>query len=127
MVRHFFPGLTLFFLIVPLVELAVLIEVGKRLGTANTVILLIVSALAGAAVVRRQGSHILREIVREWRQGRVPAGHLIDAALVLAAGLLLLTPGLVTDAAGFALLVPGVRGQVRRGLRGWWLRRLLLR
>lgn len=118
--------LTLFFLIVSLVELALLIEVGKRLGTANTVILLLMSALAGAVVVRRQGSRLLREIILDLRLGRVPAGPLVDAALVAAAGLLLLTPGFVTDAAGFALLVPGIRRQVKRVLHGWWRRRLLI-
>lgn len=118
--------MTLFFLIVSLVELALLIEVGKRLGTANTVILLLMSALAGAVVVRRQGSRLLREIILDLRLGRVPAGPLVDAALVAAAGLLLLTPGFVTDAAGFALLVPGIRRQVKRVLHGWWRRRLLI-
>lgn len=106
-------------LVVPLAELAVIIEVGRRVGTLNTVILLIATALAGASLVHRQGTGLIREIFDLWQRGVIPAVQVFDAVLVFAAGLLLLTPGFITDLAGFLLLVPAIRAGIRRALPAW--------
>jgi UPF0716 protein FxsA len=116
--------LLLLFIAVPAVELALLIEVGSRIGTLNTLALIALTGIIGAALARRQGLGLLRAIERDLGDGRLPAAPLVDAVIVLVAGALLITPGILTDAVGFALLVPATRTAIRRGLRRWLERRL---
>ncbi|MFQ5866052.1 MAG: FxsA family protein [bacterium] len=101
--------LILLFTIVPLVELALLIELGKHIGAMNTIAVVLFTGIAGAALARSQGFGILTRIRDELSQGQLPSDSLIDGIMVLAGALLLLTPGLLTDALGFALLVPFTR------------------
>lgn len=119
MFPRLFPRLALILIVVPLVELAVIIEVGRRVGTLNTVALLVITALAGAALVHRQGTGLIREITERWRRGIIPTAQVADAALVFMAGVLLLTPGLITDLIGLLLLVPAFRAGVRRAFSAW--------
>lgn len=100
-------------------ELYILIEAGRILGLGTTIGLIMLTGVAGAWLARSQGIEILRKIQEETSQGQMPAITLIDGALVLVGGLLLLTPGFFTDALGFSFLVPLSRNLWRKGLNTW--------
>lgn len=104
-------GLILFaaFVAVPIIEIALLIELGGFLGTAATILLVVATAAAGTYLLRLQGRATLTRAQGELQQGRLPANELFDGLCLFAAGLLLLTPGLLTDGVGGALLVPFIR------------------
>jgi UPF0716 protein FxsA len=108
--------LLLLFILVPAVELALLIELGRHIGTLNTIALIAVTGIAGAALTRRQGLQVIRSVQRELAEGRLPAGSLVDGVIILMAGALLITPGVLTDAFGFLCLVPGFRSLAKRSL-----------
>ncbi|HEX3393431.1 MAG TPA: FxsA family protein [Acidimicrobiales bacterium] len=103
------------FVVVPVVELAVLIQIGHVIGTWNAIGLLLLVSLAGAWLVKREGLGVLRRFRQQMDAGRVPGRELADGVLILFAGALLLTPGFVTDFFGLLLLVPPVRSAVRAG------------
>lgn len=105
------PGiiLLLLFVIVPLVELYVLIEVGSQIGAFSTILLTVFTAVLGALLVRLQGLSVLFRVREVTEQGGVPAVEMMEGALLLLAGLALLLPGLITDAIGFLLLIPPLR------------------
>jgi UPF0716 protein FxsA len=109
--------LLLLFVGLPAVELGLLIEIGSRIGTAATLALIAVTGIVGAALARRQGLGALRVLQTETAAGRLPAGSLVDGVIILVAGALLVTPGVLTDAFGFLCLVPGFRRLVKRALR----------
>jgi UPF0716 protein FxsA len=109
--------LILLFILVPAVELGLLIELGSRVGTLATLGLIVVTGVVGAALARHQGFQVLRRVQAELGEGRLPAGPLVDGVIILLAGALLLTPGLLTDVLGFLFLMPGFRGIVKRMLR----------
>jgi UPF0716 protein FxsA len=111
-----FARLVLLFTIVPLIELLLLIELGGKIGAANTVAVVIMTGFAGAALARSQGFGILNRIQSELAQGKLPGASLLDGLFVFAGGLLLLTPGLLTDILGFCLLVPAAREPLKRYL-----------
>ncbi len=108
--------LLLFFVVLPTAELALLIEVGKRVGTGTTLALIVATGIVGASLARRQGLSVLGVIRRETAAGRLPASTLIDGVIILLAGALLVTPGILTDAFGFLCLVPAFRRLVKREL-----------
>lgn len=114
------PWLILFFVAVPLAELALLIWLGGQAGLAATIALVVVTGILGASLARWQGLATLARFQRRLAAGELPHEDLIDGILILLAGAVLLTPGLLTDLAGFLLLVPAVRS----GLRHQLLRRL---
>ncbi|MGK9053537.1 FxsA family protein [Neorhizobium petrolearium] len=93
----------------PLAEIAGFVLVGRALGLWATLGLVIGTAVLGAVLLRSQGMHILRQISTEGREGRMPARTLIDAAMIVVAGILLLLPGFITDIIGLALFIPFVR------------------
>jgi UPF0716 protein FxsA len=105
--------LALLFVTVPLAELALLVWVGRRVGLVPTVALVVVTGIAGAALARWQGLATLDRFRAALDAGRLPHRELVDGVLILVAGAVLLTPGLLTDLAGFLLLVPPVRRLVR--------------
>jgi len=109
--------LLLLFIMVPLAELALLIEVGKRIDVGPTLGLIVVTGLVGAWLARREGLRTLTRIRTDLAAGRLPADQLIDALLILIAGALLVTPGIMTDVVGFLLLIPPVRGGLRNHLK----------
>jgi UPF0716 protein FxsA len=100
--------------VVPLAELTVMIAVGQWIGAWEAIALLFAVSLIGFVLVRRQGVGAWRRIRAELRSGQVPAAAVLDGALVLLAGILLLIPGFLTDIVGLALLVPPVRDLIRR-------------
>lgn len=109
-----FLRLLLLFTVVPLAELFLLVKLGTVIGVAATVLIVICTGILGAWLARWQGLGVLRRLTDDMNQGRLPAGALIDGLLILIAGAVLLTPGLITDALGFLLLVPQGRAVVRR-------------
>jgi len=115
------------FIVVPVLELAVIVEVSRHLGLGNTLALLIVVSLAGAWVVRHQGVATLRRIRAALDAGRLPTPDLVDGAAILLAGAFLLTPGFITDALGLLLLLGPTRGLIRRLLRRFLVGRLAVR
>lgn len=113
-----FGRLFLLFTLVPLVELMLLIEVGERIGALPTVALVVLTGVAGASLARHEGAHAWREVRGELGRGRIPGRELLSALLVLLAGALLVTPGVLTDAAGLLVLVRPLRARVVELLRG---------
>ena len=105
-------GLT--FLIVPIVELLLFIWIQDRIGLGPTLLGIVVTAIIGASLVRRQGFAVWSRFQSELSAGGLPGQQLAHGAMVLTGGALLLTPGYLTDAVGFLLMVPGVREVVRR-------------
>jgi UPF0716 protein FxsA len=99
-------------------ELYLLIEIGRRIGALTTIGVVVVTALVGAAFTRRQGMLTVQKIRSNLAQGVMPAGELVDAVLIFAAGIVLITPGMLTDAAGFLLLIPQTRALVKKWLYG---------
>jgi UPF0716 protein FxsA len=120
--------LFLVFTVIPFVELALLIYLGAEvLGFWPTLGLVIFTALLGTILVRWQGMKALTRIHRRIGRGQVPADELFDGVLILVAGLLLITPGVLTDIAGLALLFPPIRYLLKRQLRRWAKRQVEIR
>lgn len=113
--------LFLLFLTVPLVEMALLIWIGRHLGVLNTIGIVVVTAALGAYMARREGLRVWRALGDELRGGTLPRDTIIDGVLVLAGGLFFITPGLITDATGFMCLIPPTRRWLR-GITKAWLR-----
>jgi UPF0716 protein FxsA len=113
------PSLFSFFFVVSIAEVVLFIAVGSRIGVPATIGLVVLTALAGAFLVARQGRATLWAARADLVDGRFPAKPLAHGVMILVAGALLLTPGFLTDLAGFGLLVPAVR----EILRGWLVRR----
>jgi len=104
-----FHWLLLVFFSVPLAEIYVLVQVGGVIGAAPTIAMVVLTAVIGAAIIRHQGLATLARVRRDLERGEVPAEALLEAAVLLIAGALLLTPGFVTDTLGFACLIPALR------------------
>ncbi|HYH51219.1 MAG TPA: FxsA family protein [Acidimicrobiia bacterium] len=118
------PLLAILFIVVPLAELYVILQVGQAIGVLDTIGLLILISVVGAWLAKREGIGVLRRIQRSIEAGRVPGTELIDAFLILLAGALMLTPGFLTDILAILLLLPPVRVVVRRQLRRVFARRI---
>ena len=112
------PLLILAFIVVPLVELFVIIEVGQLIGLLPTLALLLLASVLGAALVRSQGRAVWRRFNEALAAGRVPHREVFDGAMVIFGGALLLTPGFVTDVFGLLFLIPPSRAAIRRFASG---------
>jgi UPF0716 protein FxsA len=102
------------FLVVPVAEIALLVAFSQAVGVWWTIGLVIVTAFVGSWLVARQGRETIQAASLEFRQWVLPAASLAHGVMILLAGAFLLTPGLLTDAAGFLLLIPPVREAIRR-------------
>jgi len=111
------------FIFVPVVEISLLINVGKAIGGFNTIAFVIFTAVLGAYLVKQQGLATLHRLQQETSAGRVPALQMAEGVMLLFAGAVLLTPGFVTDALGFAFLIPFVR----QGIIRWFLSKGLVK
>jgi UPF0716 protein FxsA len=109
--------LFLAFLLVPLIEIALFIQVGGWIGLWPTLLIVVLTAIAGTLLVRSQGALAMARLRDSFDTLRDPTEPLAHGAMILFSGALLLTPGFFTDAVGFALLVPGVRNLVLREVR----------
>jgi UPF0716 protein FxsA len=106
--------LVLLFIVVPIAELAVIIQVGQAIGLWWTLALLIADSILGSVLMRTQGRAAWRRFNAAVQEARVPAREVLDGALVIFGGVLLLTPGFITDVLGLTLLIPPTRALVRR-------------
>ncbi|HET9442315.1 MAG TPA: FxsA family protein [Acidimicrobiales bacterium] len=118
-----FAVLALLFLVVPFVELFVLIQVGQLIGAWYTIGILVLVSILGTYLVRREGLGVLQRAQAQLRSGQVPGVELVDGAMILFAGALLLTPGFLTDVFGILLLLPPVRSVLRAVALRWLTRR----
>lgn len=112
-----FPKLLLLFTLFPLLELYLLIELGRRIGVAPTILLVIITGFSGVLLARAQGFWVLKRIAVNLRQAQLPGEELLDGMAILVGAAFLLTPGLISDTAGLLLLIPGSRGAAKRILR----------
>jgi len=117
--------LFLLFIVVPLAELYVIIQVGQAIGALPTIGLLVLDSLLGAWLLRSQGRTVWERFRTTLAAGRPPARETLDGALVILGGALMLAPGFITDAFGVLLLLPPTRAVARRVLTRGALRRLL--
>lgn len=109
MVPVMFPRLLFLFIFLPMVELYLLIVLGSRIGAMPTIGLIVLTGVIGATLARQQGVSTLSKIQNELRQGRAPARELLEGALIVVGGIVLLTPGILTDLFGFSLLIAPIR------------------
>ncbi len=115
----FFTKLLILFIIIPVVELYILIEVGKKIGSLPTIGIIVLTGILGAYLVKRQGFMILKKIQNDLNEGIMPGDSLIQGAIILIGGILLLTPGFITDIIGFVFLIPVSRLVVKKYLLKW--------
>ena len=108
--------LFLAFTIIPVVEIYLLIEIGSVFGVFTSIALVVFTGFLGAYLARIQGLQTLFRIQESLREGRMPSAELLDALLIGIAGLVLLTPGFLTDTVGFVLLIPSTRNAIK-----YWL------
>jgi UPF0716 protein FxsA len=111
-----FRFLFLLFIIIPIIEIALLIQVSDVIGGFATIALVIVTAILGAKMVRQQGVSALQNVQLQMAQGQMPAKELFTGICVVIAGVLLLTPGIMTDVFGLLLLTPAIRSKLAAGL-----------
>ena len=109
--------LFLAFLLVPLIEIALFVQVGGAIGLWPTLAVVVITAVIGTWLVRSQGRQALARLGASFNDLQDPSEPLADGAMILFAGALLLTPGFFTDAVGFLLLVPGVRTSIFNSIR----------
>lgn len=107
--------LVFLFVVIPIAEISLLIQVGEAIGGFKTILFVIITAILGAYLVRQQGISTLTNLQNETQAGRLPAMQIGEGVLLLFAGAVLLTPGFITDALGFSLLVP----PIRRAIVAW--------
>lgn len=111
--------LAILFFLVPIVELYLLIKIGSAIGALNTIMLVILTAVGGAYLAKREGLRTLYKIRENMLQGIMPAEGLVDACIIFFAGVLLLTPGFLTDTLGLLLLLPKTREIFKEYMKQW--------
>jgi UPF0716 protein FxsA len=121
------PLLVLLFIVVPLAELYVIIQVGQAIGVLPTIAILLLDSLVGSWLLRQQGRAAWRRFNTALAAGRPPANETVDGALIIFGGALLLTPGFLTDILGLVLLLPPSRAVVRRMLARRFIPRMVRR
>jgi len=114
-----FNKLLVVMILVPVMELYLLIEIGKHIGVMATVGIIILTGLIGAYLVRSQGFMMLRKIRNDLHQNILPGDSLLQGVIILAGGIFLITPGFITDIAGFIFLIPVSRQIVKKYLLAW--------
>jgi UPF0716 protein FxsA len=112
-----FVRFILLFTMVPLIELYLLIQVGRYLGAFPTIAVVFITGIVGGLLARSQGLSIYRHIRMDLQNGIIPTDSLLDGLFILIAGALLITPGLITDIAGFLVMIPGFRGWLKKRLK----------
>ena len=109
--------LFLAFTLIPVAEIYVLIKIGGHIGAFNTVLMVILTAFAGAYLAQLQGMQTMLRIRANLQQGLMPKDEMVDAVIIFVAGIVLLTPGFITDLAGLLLLLPVTRKHFKRFLK----------
>lgn len=121
-----FLKLFLLFTLAPAIELAILIYAGTRLGTLNTLSIVILTALVGSIMVRHEGLDVLSRIRSNLETGVFPSEEILDGAMVLVAGALLLTPGFITDILGLSFVVPASRELIKPLIKKYIIEKFLV-
>lgn len=118
-----FPVILGTFILVPIIEIYLFIKVGSQIGAFNTVLVVLVTAVLGAALLRKQGVSAMQKVQTQLQRGELPATGMLEAMMLFFAGALLLTPGFFTDTIGFILMVPPVRKAIALWLieRSGWI------
>ncbi|MBW4056656.1 MAG: FxsA family protein [Proteobacteria bacterium] len=119
-----FLRLFLIFALVPIIEIWLLIKAGHLIGALPTVAILLAISMIGAWLARSQGFKVIAAIRDDLAVGRMPAAHILDGAMILAGGILLLTPGFFTDFIGLFFLIPATRILLKKWLRIWLEKKL---
>jgi UPF0716 protein FxsA len=109
--------LIILFTILPALELSLLIKIGAHIGAGNTIFIIILTGVVGAYLARIQGFLVLQQIQDNINKGVLPSLQLMDGLMILVGGIVLLTPGFITDTLGFLLLIPPTRALIRLWLR----------
>ena len=112
-----FLRLFLLFTLVPAIELYLIIKVGSVIGAFNTILLIIFTGVVGAYYARQQGFRVVSNIQWKMQQGTVPGDDLVNGAMLLVGGAFLITPGFITDFAGFSLIFPPSREAIKIGVK----------
>lgn len=120
----FFLILLILFTVVPAVEIGLFVRIGGQIGAAATIAVVLFTGVAGAALARSQGTRVLRQIQEALGRGQMPTDELVEGALVLFGGALLLTPGFLTDAFGVSCLLPPSRKALAVLVKRWAARRV---
>ena len=115
----FFRKLLFLFIIIPVIELYILIEIGRRLGVWYAIGIIVLTGVLGAYLVKGQGFYILKKIQIDLNEGILPGDNLIQALIILVGGVLLITPGFLTDIMGLICLVPPGRLVIKNYLLKW--------
>ncbi len=109
--------LILLFTIVPLIELAILIQTGRIIGLLNTIAIVIITGITGALLAKYQGIATLKKVQQSLDCGIMPGEEMINGIIILSGGLMFLTPGFLTDGLGFIFLIPYTRRILKQWLR----------
>ena len=109
--------LILLFTVIPLIELYLLIQVGRYLGSFQTIMIVLITGIIGGLLARSQGLSVQRQIRVDLQNGIIPTDSLIDGCFILIAGALLITPGMITDIFGFILMIPFFREWLKKRLK----------
>lgn len=117
------PLVFAFFILMPILELILLIKVGSFIGVFPTIAIVLVTAVLGVSLLRREGISTLGKAQQRLEAGEMPAGELIEGALLVVSGAFLLTPGFITDSIGFACLLPALRQR----MAGYLIQRMSLK
>jgi UPF0716 protein FxsA len=114
------------FVTVALIELALFVLVGSRIGVGPTLMIIVLTGMLGAALTKSQGTRALRNFRQASAEGRLPHAEIVEGLMILIAGALLLSPGFFTDLIGFAILVPPIRAGLRKTLVAFLMQRIIL-
>ncbi len=112
-----FIRLFLLFTIIPFIEMIILLQLGDLVGIIPTLLIVIITGALGAYFVKREGFRVWLKIQAELQIGNLPGDQLVDALLLFVAGIVLITPGILTDITGFSLLIPQVRSVIKAYLK----------
>lgn len=113
----FMPYFVLLFTLLPALELVIIIEIGSEIGALNTLLLIVLTGVAGAYLARMQGFLVWRDIQHKLAYGQMPTEEMLDGLMILTGGIVLLTPGFITDTIGLLLLLPLTRRLIKARLR----------
>jgi len=119
-----FLRLFLLFTLVPALELYLILKVGSVIGALNTIFIIIFTGILGAYYARQQGFRVVNNIQRKMQQGAVPGDDLVNGAMLLVGGAFLITPGFITDFAGFSLIFPPTREAIKIGVKRYLEKRV---
>ena len=121
-----FIKLLALFLLVPIIELYVMVQIGKVIGPVITILIIFITAFIGAKLTKAQGLQAIKNGRSALMSGKLPHKEVIDGVLIIIAGAVLLTPGFLTDLLGFSLLIPNLRSSYRELLINYFKTRIVI-